>query len=206
MKEKYHIDEGCSIWQAKYIKIKYNYTKRINMEDGSNNLIVSSMISDFSDIKGKYKIEDKRFSDALEFCLLLSEKKNKAICYMEVYDEPNRNKATKLANKLVHTKWINEIINRMITSNHIMYCDKHYQALDELFNIGINGEDEKNRVSALKSFIDATKKPDIKADVPININIGSDMLDKLELHLKQLSDNAKILMRDGSIIDAEVIK
>jgi hypothetical protein len=29
MKEKYHIDEGCSIWQAKYIKIKYNYTKRI---------------------------------------------------------------------------------------------------------------------------------------------------------------------------------
>jgi hypothetical protein len=30
MKEKYHIDEGGSIWQAKYIKIKYNYTKRIS--------------------------------------------------------------------------------------------------------------------------------------------------------------------------------
>jgi hypothetical protein len=176
------------------------------MEDGASKLIVSSMISDFSDIKGRYKIEDKRFSDALEFCLLLSESKNKATCYMEIYGETNRNKATKLANKLVHTKWVNEIINRMITSNHIMYCDKHYQALDELFNIGMNGEDEKNKVTALKSFIEATKKPDMKADAPININIGADMLDKLELHLKSLSENAKVLMRDGSIVDAEVIK
>jgi hypothetical protein len=176
------------------------------MEDGASNLIASSILSDFSDIKGRYKIEDERFADVLEFCLLLSEKKNKATCYMEVFGEPNRHKATKLANKLVHTKWVNEIINRMITSNHIMYCDKHYQALDELYEIGMNGKDEKNRVMALKTFIEATKRPEMKADVPININIGSEMLDKLELHLKTLSDNAKVLMRDGSIIDAEVIK
>lgn len=176
------------------------------MEDGGNKLIMSSMMSDFSDIKGRYKIEDDRFAKTLEFCLLLSERKNKADCFMEIFEENNRHIASKMANKLVHTKWINEIINRMITSNHIMYCDKHYSALDALYDIGINGEDEKNRVTALKGFIDATKKPDMKADVPININIGSDMLDKLELHLKALSDNAKVLMRDGSIIDAELIK
>ena len=175
-------------------------------EDSGTKLMMSSILNDFSDIKSNSKISDDKFELGLKFALMLSEKKDRTTAYMEVYGVEDRKKARVLASQLLHTKWVNDIINRMITSNHILYCDKHYSALDELYRIGMEGEDEKNRVQALKSFIDATKKPELKAGIQINMNLGSEMVDKLEAQLAMLADNAKIYLRDGSIADAEVIK
>jgi hypothetical protein len=163
------------------------------------------MLNDFSDIKSTYKMSDKNFTDNLEFCLLITERVNKADAYMKVFEETDRKKASTYATRLLHSKAVSRMIDRLIAGNHILFADKHYGALEALYEIGMNGSDEKNRVQALGKFIDATKRPEAK-DVTVNLNVGSEMLDKLEESLMVLANNAKMIMRDGSIIDAELIK
>jgi hypothetical protein len=122
---------------------------------------------------------------------------------MATYGEPDRSKASTLANKLVRTKWISEIITRLVAGNHIIFADMHYEAIQELYNIGMHGKSEKNRVDALKAFIDVTKKPDAKIDTKVSIHIGADMLDRLEATLESMSKQAKLVLKSGDIIDVE---
>lgn len=170
-------------------------------------MIVSNVLSDFDDIKASHRIDDERFAQGLQFALLLSTGSNRTDAYITAFNHTgDRNIAKTLASKAVHTKWISSIVNRLVAGNHIMFADKHYKALEELYRIGMEGVSEKNRVDALKGFIEHTKKPDAKIDAPITINIGSEMIDKLELQLSMLANSAKLLTKSGDIIDAEMIR
>jgi hypothetical protein len=90
-------------------------------------------------------------------------------------------------------------------SNHIQFADKHYSALNELYMIGMQGESERNRVDALKGFIEHTKVPQSKVDVPITINLGESIISKLQEQLNTLAQNAKLITKSGDIIDAEML-
>jgi hypothetical protein len=91
----------------------------------------------------------------------------------------------------------------LVAGNHIIFADMHYEAIQELYNIGMHGKSEKNRVDALKAFIDVTKKPDAKIDTKVSIHIGADMLDRLEATLESMSKQAKLVLKSGDIIDVE---
>ena len=137
---------------------------------------------------------------------MISEGKNRVDAYIEAFDHTgDRGTARVLASKAVNTKWIGSIINRLITSNHIQFADKHYQALSELYRIGMEGESERNRVDALKGFIEHTKRPESKVDAPITINIGESVIEKLQIQLNQLAINSKLYTKSGDIIDVEAI-
>jgi hypothetical protein len=180
---------------------------RINMQDSGNLMIVSNILSDFDDIKANHRIDDERFSQGVQFALLLSTGSNRTDAYIEAFNHTgDRNTAKTLASKAVHTKWISSIVNRIVTGNHIMFADKHYKALEELYRIGMDGDSERNRVDALKGFLEYTKRPEAKIDAPITINIGSEMIDKLESQLSLLANSAKLLTKSGDIIDVQEIK
>lgn len=175
--------------------------------DSGNLIIVSKMLEDFDDIKASHRIDDERFGMGIKFALALSTGSNRTDAYIDAFGfTGDRNTAKTLASKAVHTKWISAIVSRMITGNHIMFADKHYQALEELYRIGMDGDSERNRVDALKGFLEYTKRPEAKVDAPININIGMDMIEKLEAQLLGLAQNAKLLTKSGEIIDVEAIK
>jgi hypothetical protein len=174
------------------------------MSDLVTGSLVSSVISDFSDIKANSKIGDEAFEKGFHFAMLISEGKSKGVAYATVYGEDKY--ASQSGNRLVRTKWIAEIINRLVTGNHIIFADMHYRALEELYNIGMDGDSEKNRVEALKVFVDATKRPQTKVDTQINISLGGEMLDRLEAQLSALASNAQLVLKSGDIIDCEVIQ
>ena len=167
---------------------------------------IKTIIEDFSDIKKNARISDTDFDLGVKFCILISEGKDKAYAFMTTYGETNRSIASSLSNKLVRTKWISEIITRLVAGNHIIFADMHYEAIQELYNIGMSGKSEKNRVDALKAFIDVTKKPESKIDTKVDIHIGGDMLDRLEATLNHMATNARLVLKSGDIIDAEIIK
>lgn len=166
---------------------------------------IHSIIEDFEDIKGKAKVSDERFEQSLNFALLISEGRSKAEAYMTVFGEESKSKALNMANKLIRKKYVAQIVDRLITGNHILFADKHYQALNELFKIGMEGISERNRVDALKAFIDVTKRPETKVDTQINISIGSQMLESLEAQLNKMAAQAIMVSKNGDVIDAQVI-
>lgn len=177
------------------------------MQDSGNLLIVSNVLSDFDDIKASHRIDDERFKQGIQFALMMSTGTNRVDAYIEAFEfNGDRKIAKTLASKAVHTKWISAIVNRLVAGSHIMFADKHYMALEELYRIGMDGDSEKNRVDALKGFLEYTKRPEAKIDAPITINIGGEMIDKLEAQLNTLANNAKLLTKSGDIIDVEAIK
>jgi hypothetical protein len=163
---------------------------------------VKTICEDFNDIRVSSRIGDEEFNKGVKFALLISEGRSRGVAYTEVYGEKNSAEA----NRMLRIKWIAEIINRLVTGNHIIFADMHYQALTELYNIGMEGDSEKNRVEALKVFVDATKRPQTKVDTQINISVGGEMLDRLEAQLSALAKNAQLVLKSGDIIDCEVIK
>ena len=170
--------------------------------DSATALMTSNILADFSDIRSHNKVDDERFAQGLRFALLISEGKNRVEAYIEAFEHTgDRVNARVLASKAVNTKWIGSIINRMIMSNHIQFADKHYSALNELYTIGMSGESERNRVDALKGFIEHTKVPQSKVDAPITINLGESVIEKLNEQLSRLASNAKLLTKGGDIID-----
>lgn len=165
--------------------------------------ITAGMLSDMDDIKGKYRIDDDRFAKGIRFALLVSEGKDRVTAYKEAFPEDSDDKKMIGAkvSQFARTKWVGDIITRMVAGNYILFSDKHYKALEELYMIGMEGSSEKNRVDALKAFIEHTKKPEAKVDTFININVGADMLDRLENQLAHMANNAKLLTKEGDIID-----
>ena len=167
---------------------------------------IKTIIEDFADIKKNHRIGDEDFNKAIKFAILISEGKDKGYAYTMAYGEPDRSRASDLANKLVRTKWVSEVITRLVAGNHIIFADMHYEAIQELYNIGMTGKSEKNRVDALKAFIDVTKKPEAKVQANVNVHIGGEMLDRLEATLNHMAENAMLVLKNGEIIDAEEIK
>ena len=52
------------------------------------------------------------------------------------------------------TKVVQDVMDKLIQVYHIAYYDKIHNALLELYNIGMYGEKERNRVEALSKFLD----------------------------------------------------
>ena len=170
-----------------------------------NYQITASMLADMEDIKGKYRIDDDKFARGIRFALLISEGRSRVEAYRDAFPEESDKTLHNKVSQFARTKWVGDIVTRMIAGNYIMFADKHYQALEELFSIGMEGQSEKNRVDALKAFVEHTKKPEAKVDTFININVGADMLDRLESQLASMATNSKFLSKGGEIIDANSI-
>jgi hypothetical protein len=164
-----------------------------------------TVAEDYDFIKGKYKIGDERFEDGIKFVMAISSGSSKVDAFMEVYGETNKHLARVKANQLVHTKWMSELISRIQVGTNVIFHDKFYSALNAMYDLGMTAGSEKVRVEALKGFCDLVKMPDKKTDAPININIGSDMLDRLSEQLSTLASNAKVMLKSGEIVDAEVL-
>lgn len=188
-----------------HIELMLRNYKRSGIMDVVNYQITANMLSDMEDIKGKYRIDDDRFARGIRFALLISEGKSRLDAYRDAFPEETDKNVNVKASQFARFKWVGDIVTRMVAGNYIMFADKHYQALEELFTIGMNGNSEKNRVDALKAFIENTKKPEAKVDTFININVGADMLDKLESQLSNMASNSKFLSKGGEIIDVNSI-
>jgi hypothetical protein len=167
-----------------------------------------SLNDEFFDIKRSGNIPDMEFAESLRFAMLITEGKSKEEAYNIVFcvgSKPEKSFLSFKANALLRRKYVQDILNRLIMTNHIVFADKHYNALNELYSIGLYGNSEKNRVEALKAFIDATKRPDVKIDANLTINIGSEMIDKLESQIGSMAQKAKLIKQSGDIIDVDTI-
>ena len=102
-------------------------------------------------------------------------------------------------------KWVSQIIERMIAGNHILFSEEHHAALRELFDIGMNGVQEKNRVDALKAFVENTKMP-VKEEVDYkDISGGLEMLGKMKAMLEDLASNG-VVAKGTELIDVTVLE
>jgi hypothetical protein len=172
------------------------------------NKIQNSFADEFYDIKRANNVPDNEFINSLKFAMFIAEGKSKDKAYEMVFCKGQNIDKSLLAYKartLLSRKYVVDILNKLVMSNHLVFADKHYNALNELYEIGFNGKSEKNRVDALKAFIDATKRPDVKVDANVNINVGLEMLEKLEKQLTNMAENAKLLTRDEEIIDVSAV-
>ena len=165
--------------------------------------MTSSLLQDFDDIKDQYRIDDDRFKRGIHFALRISEGASRVKAYMEAFNEEDKREASNQASKFLRLKWVSSLVDRLVAGNHILFADKHYEALMELYNIGMNGESERNRVDALKSFVDSTKRPEAKIDTQVNISIGANMIHNLEAQLNKLVDMNSMIDTDGNIIDVK---
>ena len=115
-------------------------------------------------------------------------KKNKTDSYKNTFNK-NGN-----ASMYEATKVVQDVMDKLIQVYHIAYYDKIHNALLELYNIGMYGEKERNRVEALSKFLDKTEKQLAKVDnskVETNINVvnnQTDVFDVLQNNLLQVTD------------------
>ena len=168
---------------------------------------IKTIMEDFTDIKKNARIDDEKFEVGVKFAVLISEGRDKTSAYMSAFGESDRTRACVLANKFIRTKWVSDLVNRLITGNHVIFADKHYQALEEMYDIGMDkGISPKVRVDALKAFVECTKRPEAKVDTQINISLGAEMTEKLEQQLALLAQNSKMITHSGEIIDVEMMK
>jgi hypothetical protein len=169
--------------------------------------VTNNVLQDFSDIKTKYKMSEDEYGKALHFALLISEGKNKRDAYKIAVDDTVSDKdAVTYGSRFMVRKSTSDIIDRLITGTHILMADKHIDALKELYNIGMDiGISPKVRVEALSKFVDVSKRPDKAKGVEVNINLGSDMLAKLEEQLNALSSSGLLVTKSGDVIDVQEV-
>lgn len=161
------------------------------------------IIKDFSDIQRQYKVEDESFQNGIKFALGISEGRNRAEVYKEVFGETQRLSYT--ATVYMRKKWVGTLIDRMLAGNHILHSYEHHMALKELYDIGMNGEYEKNRVDALKSFIEVTKMP-VKEEIDYKDMAGGiAMLGKMKNMLEELAEK-QVVVKGGELIDVKVLE
>jgi len=85
-------------------------------------------------------------------------RKSKAESYKNTFDKKGN------ASMYEATKVVQNVMDKLIQAYHISYYDKRHQALMELYNIGMYGEKERNRLDALSKFLDKTDKQLNKID------------------------------------------
>jgi len=186
--------------------------KKYTGDDGSTAIIQNQLLGmaeDFEEIRRSTRgVNEIQFGNAVKFCWLISEGKSKAKAYAEVHGVSATDKATyTLAAALIGRKYVGEILNRMLSGNHVLMADKHVQALDEMFNIGMDkSTGMMHRVNALKSFAELTKRPEaIKIDHDVTLHVGQEMADRIDNITKTLAAKGSMLNSDGEIIDVVVL-
>jgi hypothetical protein len=153
--------------------------------DAVNKAIVADVFEDFEDIRKQYKLGDDKFKQGFKFAELISEGKSKTKAYEVVFNDKDVGKAARFA----RLKWVSSIIDRLIAGNHVLFADKHYQALTELYNIGINGDSERKTVrefvdnyflaSDARAFRQHVREvqPDVDLNVTVEVNGGVEVID-----------------------------
>jgi hypothetical protein len=167
------------------------------------------MAEDFEDIrKATRGVTEEQFRKAVKFCWLLSEGKSKVESYVEAYGGNKADKITQQsARSLAGRKYVRDILNRMVSGNHLLFADKHVVALNEMFDIGMDrAEKTRDRLDALKAFAELTKKPEaIKMDVDITHHIGQEMVEKVDKLTQTLAAKGSMIGPDGEIVDTVVL-
>ena len=186
--------------------------KKYTGDDGSTAIIQNQLLGmaeDFEEIRRSTRgVSEIQFGNAVKFCWLISEGKSKAKAYAEVHGVSATDKATyTLAAALIGRKYVGEILNRMLSGNHVLMADKHVQALNEMFDVGMDKSvGMMHRVNALSKFVEFTKKPEaIKIDYDVTIGIGQDMVAKIDHLTKSLAAKGSMLDSDGEIIETVVL-
>jgi hypothetical protein len=168
----------------------------------------TSFADEFNDIKRAYGLTDLDFANALKFAMCIAEGRTKEESFKMVFchgsEEYEKDFLKFKSGMFIRRKYVSEIINRLVMTNHLVFADKHYNALNELYNIGFSGVSERNRVDALKAFIEATRRPDTKIDVGVSLSIGTEMIEKLDKQLTLLANSAKMVTQGGEIVDVSV--
>lgn len=161
------------------------------------------IIKDFSDIQRQFKVDDEAFNKGVFFALGISEGRNRAEVYKEVFGEVQKLSYT--ATIYMRKKWVSSLIDRMLAGNHILHSHEHHMALKELYDIGMNGEYEKNRVDALKAFIEVTKMP-VKEEIDYKDMAGGiAMLGKMKNMLEELSEK-QVIVKGDEVFDVKVLE
>jgi len=186
--------------------------KKYTGDDGSTAIIQNQLLGmaeDFEEIRRSTRgVSEIQFGNAVKFCWLISEGKTKAHAYAEVHGCSPTDKATyTLAAALIGRKYVGEILNRMLAGNHVLMADKHVQALDEMFNIGMDkATGMMHRVNSLKAFAELTKRPEaIKIDHDVTLHVGQEMANKIDHLTKSLAAKGSMIDSSGEIIDTVVL-
>jgi hypothetical protein len=162
-----------------------------------------NVLNDFDDIKARYRVGNEGFEKGFKFALLLCEGRSKVQAYREAVDsEGNADEA----NKYSRFKFVQAIVERLVAGNFVLFADKHYKALEELYRLGMESGSDKVRSDSLIAFIDRTGLNTKKVDVEVNINLGTDMLDRIEQQLNSLASSSLLVQKSGDVIECKVIE
>jgi len=99
-------------------------------------------------------------------------------------------------------------VKRLQAANYILFSDMRNKVIMEM---GLESLDEINplpeRIAASRVFLDHTKMPEHAADVQIDLtDEAKKALDTLFGGIALLAQNGKLVQKDGTIVDAEVIE
>ena len=105
------------------------------------------------------------------------------------------------ANMYTRTALVSGMLLRIQLHNHILFMDRHYEALKRMYEMGMDRQTEPKTASyLLDKFVTHTKKPEnVAAGVQVHVNVESTALDSIEAQLKQLAD-----LSTGKIVNGEL--
>ena len=193
---------------------KIDMTIREIVESGIDIEQLYESLIKFEDLRGsgKKKANIIDYIKAVEFCTYVVSGLDYTVAYKKTF--PDRVEKhikngkeewiSRYANIYANGELVGSIMARIYMNQHIMFIDKAIKAKLELYDIGMNGNSEKNRVDALDKFLNHIKKEQEKAGIDINMTVNSNTIEELDKKMNQLADLARGSMKIGAISATDV--
>lgn len=112
-------------------------------------------------------------------------------------------------------KMVIKILQQTVVPAYVLKAPMHFDAINELFNIGMKSRSDIARVQALSKVVDATKAPEDKK-IQLELNIGkTDEIAELNKTMAEFAEKQSLAISNGmdpkivaemDIITAEVIE
>ena len=152
----------------------------------------------------------ERFKKGLQFAHALIMYADKKLAYEAVYgsrlNAKGESVSSKYATKLLSTEWMMMVMDRLQDAQYAMFFDKRLEVLNEAYRESVDGEG-RTKIDAMKIFLEHTKKPEVqKFEVTHTHEAGDSLADRLDVVLKALSNDSKIINPDGTVMDAVLIE
>jgi hypothetical protein len=153
---------------------------------------------------GKYKIED--YVNAVRFVSYKLLGKNDIDCYAVVFPERykklrnegvSRSDMSPYVSAYTKNKLVVQILEQTLVPAHIIKAPLHFEAINELMQIGLTGRSEVARVQALSKVADLTKAPET---TKIELDIGmkeNDVIADLRTATQELAKQQKLAIESG---------
>jgi hypothetical protein len=153
---------------------------------------------------GKYKVED--YVNAVRFVSYKLIGKSDIDAYMAVFPHRyqklvdtgvSRSEMGPYVSAYNSNKLVVQILEQTLVPAHIIKAPMHFQAINELMKIGLDGRSEMARVQALGKVADLTKAPETQK---IELDIGVKQVDEIaELRevTQRLAQQSKLAIESG---------